>query len=346
MACHLPRSKGAFSLSRDLTLREHTCLTPKSRVCKSSTTVDVCDFSKAVPTGLRVHRRNHKPSAASGALSLSAATQDRGTLSDFGNAGVKVQKDLDVVALSNLCVDVVQPVASLPPEDPEARQRVFTELTSTIPDIKQWEVGGSTNFAIAAARIGLKTVCLGHTGPDVYGKFVKEVLEAEGVELQQIAADAGLSENALRTLLCWVLVDPSNNHAFCSRFDFKKTPFLSGYCTLASEAKHTIQRSKALMMNGFMFDELEMEAVQETLDIAKEAGTALFFDVGPRGANLKAGVPAGGVEALDLLLTQSDVVLLTHEEAVDVTGIRDAAQAAQSLLERPGKWPALFPLRQ
>ena len=48
------------------------------------------------------------------------------------------------------------------------------------------QVGGNTNFAIAAARLGLDVTCLGHTGHDVYGKFMEDVLAEEGVALQQL----------------------------------------------------------------------------------------------------------------------------------------------------------------
>jgi len=48
------------------------------------------------------------------------------------------------------------------------------------------QVGGNTNFAIAAARLGLRCTCLGHTGRDSYGAFLEEVLAQEGVGLQQL----------------------------------------------------------------------------------------------------------------------------------------------------------------
>ena len=47
-------------------------------------------------------------------------------------------------------------------------------------------MGGNTNFAIAAARIGLRCACLGHTGADSYGAFLQSVLADEGVALMQL----------------------------------------------------------------------------------------------------------------------------------------------------------------
>ena len=39
------------------------------------------------------------------------------------------------------------------------------------------EVGGNTNFLIAARKLGLKAVSLGQIGSDFYGTFMKDVLQ-------------------------------------------------------------------------------------------------------------------------------------------------------------------------
>jgi hypothetical protein len=119
----------------------------------------------------------------------------------------------DVVALSNLCVDIVQQarspaaarafalhfaahcalmrapapqVSALPPREHDGRRALYNQLVASSPPQSSWEVGGNTNFAIAAARLGLGVTCLGHTGPDVYGAFMEQVLAEEGVALQQL----------------------------------------------------------------------------------------------------------------------------------------------------------------
>lgn len=51
------------------------------------------------------------------------------------------------------------------------------------------QVGGNTNFAIAAARLGLRCACLGHTGADYAGEFLADVLSQEGVQLQQLLGE-------------------------------------------------------------------------------------------------------------------------------------------------------------
>ena len=103
----------------------------------------------------------------------------------------------------------------LPSKDEAARRDAYAQLLTSAPPQSQWEargaaahgasygggtsrpdaaprrafaaqVGGNTNFAIAAARLGLRVTCLGHTAPDVYGRFMADVLADERVALQQL----------------------------------------------------------------------------------------------------------------------------------------------------------------
>mmetsp|Transcript_13385 Transcript_13385/g.25697 ORF Transcript_13385/g.25697 Transcript_13385/m.25697 type:complete len:449 (-) Transcript_13385:663-2009(-) len=236
-----------------------------------------------------------------------------------------------VVALNNLCVDVIKELEVLPPTEKRARLEALSELIrSPPPPMDRWEVGGASNFAIAAARLGMDSSCLGHLGQDGYGDFNRAVLEREGVGMVQICND---DED---TLVCWVMRDPQHNHSFCSRFDFTSKPLLASLKTLPPHAEAVIREARALVVNGFVFDELEPSVVCQAVRAARDSGTAVFFDLGPRGKPLRNNVPEGGTEALSLLLSHSDVLLLTQEEAETVTGIADPIQSARSLLNAKG----------
>jgi hypothetical protein len=117
----------------------------------------------------------------------------------------------------------------------------------------------NTNFAIAAARLGLKTACIGHLvrkgrlgarlellnlpweyriadgtdycsikpcirllcarggvqGQDVFGRYMRDVLEAERIRTVEPVASSQLPPELDQTLLCFVMVDPAGRHAFC-----------------------------------------------------------------------------------------------------------------------------------
>ncbi|EPS65496.1 hypothetical protein M569_09279 [Genlisea aurea] len=245
-------------------------------------------------------------------------------------------KDIDVATLGNLCVDVVLNVSALPPESVDERKAYLEELSKSPPDKKHWEAGGNCNMAIAAARLGMRVVAVGHVGDEIYGHFLLDVLRDEGIVMIEINEEndrADTSAMDYETLICWVLVDPLHRHAFCSRADFSEKPAFAWLWSLSAEAKTTIRRSKTVFFNGYCFDELSPHLLVSALSYATEVGTSVFFDPGPRGKSLVNGTPEER-RALDEFLRFSDVLLLTSEEAESLTGIRDPILAGEELLRR------------
>lgn len=75
-------------------------------------------------------------------------------------------------------------------------------------------------MAIAAARLGLRTVTIGHVGGEIYGRFLLEVLDNEGISMVEMSDPKDVDDDetlctAYETLLCWVFVDPLQRHGFC-----------------------------------------------------------------------------------------------------------------------------------
>lgn len=78
-------------------------------------------------------------------------------------------------------------------------------------------------MAIAAGRVGLDCITIGHVGNDIYGRFLLDVLNHEGISMvgmmtpTQQHSDHHLLHvaSSYQTLLCWVLVDPLQRHGFC-----------------------------------------------------------------------------------------------------------------------------------
>ncbi|KAG2453003.1 hypothetical protein HYH02_002339 [Chlamydomonas schloesseri] len=272
---------------------------------------------------------------------------------------------IDVCGLGNLCVDAVLPLPELPPPDRELRRQLLDTLTASPPPRSSWEVGGNCNFMVAASRLGLATASVGHIGTDIYGGFMDEVLREEGVQATtRIAPTTSTSTSTTSssssssttttngkangngngsapaigggsldsTLICFVLVDPASRHAFCSRYDFGPWPLLDGISALPERAQAVLRSSRAIFTNGFIFDELPLQAVQACVLDAISQGAAIFFDPGPRCQTMLEGPRRA---ALDLLLDLSCVVLMTEEEAHVVTGLQDAEEAAKWVLARP-----------
>ncbi|KAF5199625.1 pfkB-like carbohydrate kinase family protein [Thalictrum thalictroides] len=248
-----------------------------------------------------------------------------------------VKKDADIATLGNLCVDVVLNVPSLPPPSFEERRAYMDKLSASQPDKKYWEAGGNCNMVIAAARLGLSCLSLGHVGDEIYGNFLLDVLHEEGIGMVEMSEESDLVADtaSYETLLCWVLVDPLHRHGFCSRADFSKDPAFNWMSKISGDVKSAIKRSKILFCNGYAYDELSPSLLVAALEYAIEVGTSIFFDPGPRGRTLKIGTPEQQ-RALDQYLRMSDVLLLTSDEAESLTGVSNPILAGQELL-RKGK---------
>ncbi|CAN6290573.1 unnamed protein product [Urochloa humidicola] len=244
-------------------------------------------------------------------------------------------KETDLATLGNLCVDVVLSVPQLPPAPQEERKAYMERLAASPPDQKFWEAGGNCNLAFAAARLGLRCSTLGHVGEEIYGKFLLDVLQAEGISVVGMLenTDATACRQAYETLLCWVLVDPFQKHGFCSRADFSEEPAFSWIRKLPADIKIAIHHSKILFCNGYAFDEFFPDVIASSIDCAIDAGTAVFFDPGPRGKSLLNGT-LDEQRALEHALRLSDVLLLTSDEAESLTNVKNPIVAGQELLKR------------
>lgn len=285
---------------------------------------------------VKLHRS--KPVAAKDSKERgNSASPDKfsGAYSDAADrAGVGVEKSIDVVTLGNLCLDIVLNVPVLPPTSLEERYQYMLQLAASNPDKRYWEAGGTCNFSIAAARLGLHCAALGQIGNEKYGWFLREVMEKEDVSIIGIDRDGEcLLVNNDETVLCWVLVDAARRHSFCSRFDFNKEPAFSWINKLSAKAERAIKQSKVLFCNGFAFDEFSPGLIVSALEFARDAGTAIFFDPGPRNKSLLHGTPEQQA-TLQKILSISDVLLLTADEAESLTGLANPALAAQNLLHR------------
>ncbi|KAL0045494.1 hypothetical protein WJX82_008274 [Trebouxia sp. C0006] len=179
----------------------------------------------------------------------------------------------------------------------------------------------------------MRVAPIGHLGPDEYGQYIKDVLQREGVhEVRPLIGLEHLDDSLKQTLLCFVLVAPDSAHSFCSRYDFGPWPLLPGVTTMPPPAWQALQDTRAVYLNGCLFDELPSDMVLSVLLQAKNNGAVICFDPGPRSWVLSSGSRR---QTLDALLDLSDIVVMTEEEALAVTGQAGAQAAAQWVLNRP-----------
>ena len=182
--------------------------------------------------------------------------------------------------------------------------------------------GGPANLACAAQKLGARTAFLGKVGDDPFGRALKAFLESQGVCTEGLRLSL-----AYQTTLAFVHLDETGDRSFSFyrkngadtmlRFDEMDLSLLDGcpyfFC------------SSVLMSEGD-----SRETSFRAMKAAREKGAAVYFDPNLR-LNLWCN-PALARENILRALPLSDLVKVSEEEAVFLTGEPDPRRAAQALL--------------
>ncbi len=215
--------------------------------------------------------------------------------------------EYDVVSLGDLVADLLLPIPELPIRQNEHQMArgLFVEP------------GGAGNFLIAASRMGLKAVATGCVGDDIYGKHIVRQLMHEGVD----ASDVDLLLQK-QTTLALVLVDDAGEHVFLGVLGTARMTTLR-----ASWERRTAQ-AKAFYTNGYAFLEATPPTlILEMIRTAKAKGALVFFDPGPQ-------IPGIEPHLMNSAVAETDVLLLTLEEAVKLTDKKPPEHVARELLSQ------------
>ena len=174
--------------------------------------------------------------------------------------------------------------------------------------------GKGANQAVAAARLGARTVFITCLGCDERGDELERLLRAEGVDIRQIYRDGKAKTGA-----AVIMVDKSGEkQIFCA-------PGANHKFTVSrvNSAAPIIRHARVLLMQF----EIPMPSVLRAAQIAHAAGTRIVLDPAPPGKP-----PAA-------LLRLLDVIRPNSSEAEALTGIKvkdlpSARRAAQNLCKR------------
>ena len=195
-------------------------------------------------------------------------------------------------------------------------------------------LGGSpANTAVGAARLGLKPAMLTRVGDEHLGRFVRETLRAEGVDVSHVVTDP-------RRLTALVFLGIQDRDTFPLVF-YRDNCADMALCQDDFDAEF-IARSGALLISGTHLSQpTTYAACRAAMGQACEAGTRVVLDIDYRPVLWGLTSPGMGEQRfvasdqvtrhLQTLLGQCDLVVGTEEEIHIAGGSTDTVQALRNL---------------
>lgn len=195
-------------------------------------------------------------------------------------------------------------------------------------------LGGSpANTAVGVARLGLKPAMLTRVGDEHNGRFVRETLSAEGVDVSHVKTDP-------KRLTALVFLGIQDQETFplvfyrdnCADMALSQDDFDAAF----------IASSSALLLSGTHLSQpTTYEACRKAISFARQAGTRVVLDIDYRpvlwgltspGMGEQRFVPSGEVSAhLQTVIGQCDLVVGTEEEIHIAGGSTDTLESLRRL---------------
>lgn len=184
--------------------------------------------------------------------------------------------------------------------------------------------GAPANVAVAAARLGADTGFIGKVGNDAFGRSLAETLSREGVN-----TDGLLVSDDVPTTLAIVSVDATGERDF----SFYRNPGADTQIT-AAEAVEVLagERPRILHVGSLsMTTSPAREACTVAVSQARNKGVLISYDPNYRAALWDTEEHA--IEMMKVLLPMADILKVSDEEMVMLTGTEDFEEGSRILAE-------------
>ena len=183
--------------------------------------------------------------------------------------------------------------------------------------------GAPANVAAAVARLGHKSAFLGKVGDDLFGRFLKETMEENGVDVSGLR----LSKE-YNTMLAFVQLSDAGDRSF----SFYRNPSADMTYDDGDIAGDVIKNSKIFHFGSLMMtNEPVRSATLTMVKMAKEAGRLVSFD--PNLRELLWDDLARAKKEIITGLPYSDLLKVSFEEMEFVTGETDLEAGSKKLAE-------------
>ncbi|HIC89409.1 MAG TPA: hypothetical protein EYP04_08405 [Anaerolineae bacterium] len=213
----------------------------------------------------------------------------------------------DVLTCGELLIDFVPTVAGLP-------------LIDT-PGFLKAPGGAPANVAVGLARLGVSSGFLGKVGDDPFGHFLARTLQENGVDTSGLHFD-----QETRTALAFVSLTAGGERDFL----FYRHPSADMRWHPNEVDADYVRQARVFHYGSIsLIDEPSRSATLTALEYAQEAGLLCSYDpnlrlpLWPSAETARAGILLGWQHA--------DLIKVSEEELVFITGLEDEAEAVQRL---------------
>lgn len=210
------------------------------------------------------------------------------------------------------------------------------QIGSRLEDIASFakSVGGCpANIAIGTARLGLKSALLTRVGDEQMGRFIREQMMREGVDVAGIATDPG-------RLTALVLLSVEEEGV--SPMIFMRTDCADMALDETDVDEDFIASARAIVVTGTHFSRENSAAAQlKAIRVAKAAGRRVVFDIDYRPNLWGLAGHADGFgryvksdrvsRQLGAVLPSCDLIVGTEEEILIASGADDVLSALKSI---------------
>lgn len=218
-----------------------------------------------------------------------------------------MEKEVDIVALGELLID-------------------FTEAGKSSSGKKLFEQnpgGAPANLLTVAAHMGYQTEFIGKVGADLHGDFLKKTLEEEGIGTRYLIQD----ESFFTTLAFVEIAENGERH-----FSFSRKPGADTQLRAEELNQQLLENCKIFHFGALsLTNEPSRTATIEAVKGAKAAGVLISYDPNYRESLWFDKQTA--VSQMKSMIPYADIMKVSDEELVLLTGIEDYNKAVTQLLE-------------
>jgi 2-dehydro-3-deoxygluconokinase len=190
--------------------------------------------------------------------------------------------------------------------------------------------GDTSNAAVAAARQGARVGYVSALGDDVYGRMLRELWSAEGVDHAHVRTDP-----RGYTAVYFVNHDAQGHH-----FSFFRKGSAASLMRPDDLPADALRAAKFLHLSGISaaISDSACDTCFAAVDTARAAGVRVSFDTNLR---LKLWPLSRAGAVMKELIRRSDLCLPSYEDVSAITGLQDPDALADFCLELGAKTVAL-----